>query len=112
MASDRDQLADLLDIHLGDPERDTVTREFMARETATLIIEMGWRPPAREITDPAELDALPVGTVGVAPSGVVWQRWRDRWTANGSTCTSAYLARHRGPLAIVHVPTEEPTDGQ
>lgn len=95
--SDRDALAVLL------RARGVIYPE----NAAAVAVDGGWRPPAHEISDPAELAALPVGTVGIAPTGMAWQRWRDRWTAKGSTCTSEFLAAHRGPLTIVYVPTEE-----
>lgn len=92
------------------PIRDAIAEASDLANVAVEAVEaLGWRPPAREIGDPDKLDALPVGTVGIGPSGVVWTRWRDRWTANGSTCTSAFLAKHRGPLTIVHVPVDEAT---
>ncbi len=77
MTSDRDQLAALLDILLGDPERDTATREFLARETATSIIEQGWRPPPRRIETPAELDSVAQGTVVISAQGTLAGRYDD-----------------------------------
>lgn len=46
----RDALALLLDQLLGDPETDTVTREFLARETATTITERYRVVPRSDIT--------------------------------------------------------------
>lgn len=87
----------------------------MANVAMETIEARGWRPPARVITDPAEADALPMGSVALVPTGVAhtdvmpWTRSRSGWWAGGSVCTSEYLIRWRGPLTLIHVPIEETT---
>lgn len=60
----RDPL-DLLTVTIVDAEREPGESGDGAtiREVAAAILSEGWRPPARVITDPAELDTLPVGSV-------------------------------------------------
>ena len=36
----------------------------------------------RTITDPSELDALPVGSVAVERDGTTWLRWPDEWVSS------------------------------
>ncbi|WP_327139384.1 hypothetical protein [Nocardia sp. NBC_01327] len=90
MASDRDTLADLID--------DDVTRQVEVHasyishleqhELADAVIAAGWRPAARVITDPAELDALPAKAAVITPQGWVfqaaaWPNWMPgsrRWS--------------------------------
>ncbi|TLF72895.1 hypothetical protein [Nocardia cyriacigeorgica] len=109
MASVRETLADKLS---------ECTYEGMSpRETADALVLAGWRPPAREITNPAELDTLPYGSVVMPrhcdpfkrktlPEGL---RWTGESFPDG--LTSAQLISHYTaigcPITVVHVPTEE-----
>ena len=65
----RDQLATLIDMHssyrLGEDSHDI----------ADAVLRAGWRPPVRIITDAADLDALPIGTVVMNDGGQIAQRY-------------------------------------
>lgn len=50
-----------------------------ASQYADAVMEAGWRPPARMITDPAGLDVLPAGAVVRDALGVVRHRLGDHW---------------------------------
>ncbi|TLF96789.1 hypothetical protein FEK35_27240 [Nocardia cyriacigeorgica] len=104
MASDRETLADLI---FWEFDRDKTEPD----DIAAAILAAGWRPPAREITDPADLDALPVGSIVLADG----QAWTLRWPGNGWTvcpsceinyCTEDLIA-YAESVTVVHVPTEE-----
>ncbi|MFR9773095.1 hypothetical protein [Nocardia sp. SC052] len=84
---------------------------------ADAVIELGWRPPARVITDPAELDTLPIGSV-VRGYGVAHQACPGYGRSNypalwlkptGRPQTSAeLLADCRGAgVTVLYVPTED-----
>ncbi|MFC4373307.1 hypothetical protein ACFO5K_04260 [Nocardia halotolerans] len=105
--SDRDTLAVLI------AENRTESSDDLAR----WLLAHGVRPPAREITDPAELDALPYGSVVLPkrcdpfkrktlPEGL---RWTGESFPDG--LTSEQLLRHYNALGctitILYVPTEE-----
>ncbi|MBF6213730.1 hypothetical protein IU487_22190 [Nocardia puris] len=72
---------------------------------AGAILRAGWRPPAREITDPAE---LPPGSV-VIRDGVAYQREGDHWSMRG-TKTRWDKPHGNGPIILLYVPTEEARD--
>ena len=79
----------------------------MAGELAEHLAKQfeGWRPPARVIEDPAELDALPAGSVVMDapyPDGDVYRRTSDgAWEEPGfdATCTSRSLSL---PVVVLH----------
>ncbi|MGW6121477.1 hypothetical protein ACWFRF_20715 [Nocardia sp. NPDC055165] len=106
MASDRDTLTDLIfwEFDRGNTE---------PYELAGALLAKGVRPPAQVITDPAQLDALPVDSIVVDHHGAGWQMtdrdydgtaiWEYRTTAR----TSAGLLAAGARVHLVHVPTEE-----
>lgn len=107
MASDRDTLVELIlpiDWSGGS-----------AGSIADAVIGVGWRPPVREITTAAELDELPVYTIGTVGEGVAAQRWPDGWNVNGQRADersgSDELIEECGPVTIVYVPMEEANRG-
>ncbi|MGI5223024.1 hypothetical protein [Nocardia sp. CA-290969] len=80
---------------------------------AVAILAAGWRPPTRVITDPAELDALPAGSVVMDspyPEGDVYRRTSDgAWEEPGfdATCTSRSLSL---PVVVLHTPQNGETE--
>lgn len=102
MASDRDTLDDLL---IG-ARIDALTTD----ETVDVILAAGWRPPARVITDPAEADALPIGTVVINDGGQVAQRYDGMggwWQVlDGDQWESASLIG-TGWIRVLDIPAEE-----
>lgn len=103
--SDRDQLAALIDEH-------SFQAPSYSEAAAAAVLAAGWHPPARVITDPAELDALPIHSVALTPSGYPWWltgRWPiPSWSLAGNHRTSAeLLADCRGEgVTVLHTPTE------
>lgn len=94
MASDRDTLTRVLEVSgIGYAD---------AACGADSAIAAGWRPPARVITDPAE---LPPGSV-VIRDGVAYQREGDHWSMRG-TKTRWDKPHGNGPIILLYVPTEE-----
>ncbi|MFC9966308.1 hypothetical protein ACFVH4_18930 [Nocardia ignorata] len=100
-------------------DRDTLTEALkrtrlpgVYQDLVAVVME-GWRPPAREITDPAALEALPVGSIVVdfyeagctriSPDPVFG------WVRAGSALASGrhYSAPHL-PVTVLYVPTEDP----
>ena len=67
---------------------------------ADAVIAGGWRPPARVLIDPAELDDLPDGSVIVDALDVARQLVDNTWQGT----TSGALAAQQVPLpaALVH----------
>lgn len=122
--SDREQLAHILykqGAYCGtcDYESRCMDCERVLDGYAAAILTAGFRPPAQVITDPVELDALPIHSVALAPSGYPW--WLTglwpipSWSLAGNHRTSAeLLADCRGEGVIVlHLPTETgDADGQ
>lgn len=109
----RDQLAETLDGLLGDRERDTTSREFLATEAADALLADGWRPPARVITDPADLDALPLGSVILAGTWAAQSTRVDDsghvvWCISGSGAQrwSAELLRLHRDVTVLWTPEE------
>lgn len=109
MASDHDTLADLIENALYGPE----TIEH-ATNAASLVIDAGWRPPAREITTAGGIEALPTNSIVVDRDGDPWRarslsgaerRWCGRIL--GSFYSSDDLVDEFGPVTVVHSPTEE-----
>ncbi len=112
MASDRDTLAAYL--------TSFVEREAWAdtAEEAAEYIEsaLRWRPPAREITTAAELDALPDDSIVVDHHNAGWQM-ADRdydgtaiWMYHTAARTSAELLGAGARVALVFVPIEAVSD--
>lgn len=67
--TDRDNLNELMAQHIDYWQHDHGA-------AVDAILTKGWRPPARKISDPAELDALPDGAVVMDQDGDAWQRDR------------------------------------
>ncbi|MBW0275024.1 hypothetical protein ATM97_27875 [Nocardia sp. MH4] len=112
MASDRDTLTEIID-----------AASFQAPSysacAADAVIAAGWRPPAREITDPAELDKLPgrsivVGTRGTH-GGMAYQLTSWDGFTNAPNWASAYdtedrsssrqVIKREGSVIVLYVPT-------
>ena len=90
-------------------DRDTLTEALkrtrlpgVYQDLVAVVME-GWRPPAREITDP---DELPPGSV-VIRDGVAYQREGDHWSMRG-TKTRWDKPHGNGPIILLYVPTEDP----
>lgn len=108
MASDRDTLAELLGFALAQFSQPIDIADFLL---ATRV-----RPPAQVITDPAELEKLPMHSIVVDHHGAGWQMtdrdydgtaiWEYRTTAR----SSAELLAEGARTTAVHIPTEESTD--
>ncbi|MFC4124901.1 hypothetical protein [Nocardia rhizosphaerae] len=102
--SDRDTLIELID--------DTRADGHSPSEAADYLLDAGWRPPAREVDDTWELDALPQGAVVASGDSDVFQRCVGGWFEPGrlEPLDSAELVGHlvgHGPVTVVYVPTEE-----
>lgn len=95
--------------------------------TADAILAAGFRPPARVITDPAELDALPRGSAVLTRNGRVWQKAvtaaTEWWPAlsNWERAATSGQLLGMGIVTVLHVPaddwlrfvpTEEARDGE
>jgi hypothetical protein len=67
---------------------------------ADAVIAGGWRPPARVLIDPADLDGLPAGSVIVDALDVARQLIDNSWQGT----TSGALAAQQVPLpaALIH----------
>lgn len=110
----RDQLADVLrdeGIYCGDCDygsRDCPECGRMLGGFADAILAAGFRPPARVITTVEERDALPPGSVVLSDSGYAWQRIEWWWQSTDEGVGGAPSL----PATILHVPTEEATDGE
>lgn len=121
MASDRDTLAEL--IHPHQPAAlgfwcscGEALGCHIDQHRAEVVLDAGWRPPAREITDPAELDTLPIMSIvrayGVAHQAVPSERAGAlEWLkpAGQRTYTSAeLLAACRGAgVTVLYEPVDE-----
>ncbi|MEU9515892.1 hypothetical protein [Micromonospora sp. NPDC048169] len=76
------------------------------------VITAGWRPPARVITDPTELDALGGGSIVVAGTkrdrnGRAWQcNSGRRWFRTGDPAghSSTELLTTYGSVTVLHTP--------
>lgn len=106
--SDRDTLADLID--------EAFNELVMSTDVAEWLIRRGVRPPARTVTNPAEMDTWPLGTVvrgyGVAHQNVPGHVAGDPplWIKpTGRLQTSAeLLADCRGAgVTVLYTPEEE-----
>ncbi|MFD3426093.1 hypothetical protein [Nocardia fluminea] len=84
----------------------------MANVAMETIEARGWRPPAREITTAAELDALPTGSIVADRESDPWKalaihgtrRWRGPFLGNYET---SRFVDEWGPVTVLYVPTEE-----
>lgn len=94
--------------------------DYTAGEVLRWFLAGGWRPPAREITTAADLDALPYGSIVLPQHCDPFKRKTLpeglRWTAEGfpDGLASEQLLRHYSalgcPIAVLHTPTEEAPD--
>ncbi|MFC4128888.1 hypothetical protein [Nocardia rhizosphaerae] len=102
--SDRDTLIELID--------DTRADGHSPSEAADYLLDAGWRPPAREITDPAELDALLVGSVvrdsadQVLRRAVVFVGQAPAWEVTGYEVPFS-VDEIRLPVTVLFDATEE-----
>ncbi|WP_029923899.1 hypothetical protein [Nocardia otitidiscaviarum] len=105
----RAQLNALLSEHINyrDHEHETAVDALLAA---------GVRPPVRVISDPAELDALPIESVVIDADGDAWQRYFTYWWLAGADTKrdSQGLVELCKRLTVVHIPptSKEATDGQ
>ncbi|WP_067505058.1 hypothetical protein [Nocardia puris] len=83
------------------------------REAAASILAAGWRPPARVIADPADLDALPLGSVILAGTWAAQSTRVDDsghvvWCISGSGAQrwSAELLRLHRVVTVLWTPEE------
>lgn len=83
-----------------------------AGSIADAVIGAGWRPSAREITDPDTPDTYPARTIGVDRDGEVWVSrftdWVVAFDQGGTGERLSDIVADFGPLTIVYVPTEDP----
>lgn len=113
--TDRDQLADLVSrTYNACIDRRPIRDPYAA--IADAVVNAGWRPPARVITDPADLDALPDLSIVVIPNGLAVQRWTGDGQAVwiGASDSLVQLSSHRlisiwREVSLLHVPTEAAT---
>ncbi|MBF6289291.1 hypothetical protein [Nocardia cyriacigeorgica] len=81
--------------------------QHAATADADAILAAGFRPPARVITDPAE---LPTGSI-VVRDGVAWQLEKGGWSMRGTR--ARWDEPHgTGPIILLYVPAEEARDGE
>lgn len=111
MASDHDTLAELIDQHPTIPSR-------YAPQIADRVIAAGWRPPAREITDPDKLDALPGRSIVVGRNDEAWQLtshevvphfaayWGSPYLFSDRLSSRQLLGKVHA-VTVLYVPTEE-----
>jgi hypothetical protein len=103
----REQLAEIVKNETG--------MAYTSKVAADRIISAGWRPPARVIADPADLDALPVGSVVYARSkaytaapdfddetAIVWLKPGAVWTVTSEEA----LEHARGSVTLLHTPED------
>ncbi|WP_280186255.1 MULTISPECIES: hypothetical protein [Nocardia] len=82
-------------------------------EIAGRVIAEGWRSPARELTDPADLDALPRGSAVLTRNGRVWQKAvtavTEWWPALGGWEKPAASEQllGMGIVTLLHTPAED-----
>lgn len=114
--SDRDRLADTLK-SIGDATSLSLHSSRWWGAMADKLIAEGVRMPARAITDPAELELLPAGTVVIETGGdfdpvcpAVWLRFHDgedglAWEEFGSPrqWDSSHISL---PVRVLHIPIE------
>ncbi|MEU3011087.1 hypothetical protein [Nocardia asteroides] len=117
MASDRETLAEIIDAA-------SFQAPSYSADAADAVIAAGWRPPAREITDPAELDKLPGRSIVVGHRGrhgTAYQltsydgfaqtpMWGSPYDFEGRS-TSRGVIEREGCVTVLHVPAEEESRG-
>ena len=93
------QLAELIDEH-------SFQAPSYSEEAAAAVLKAGWRPPARVIEDPAELDMLPVGSIVAVGEGVATTRFSDGWYVTGEfwdlRSESDELIERCGAVTVLH----------
>ncbi|BAD58841.1 hypothetical protein [Nocardia farcinica] len=105
-----DALLEALETVLEMPRDLKVPTDPLAAILRDVVVAAGWRPPARVITDLAELDTLPVGSVVMDspyPEGDVCRRTADGvWEHPGlpGCCTSRVLSL---PVVVLWTPPQE-----
>lgn len=98
--TDRGQLAAIMALHVQDPDD--------RRAAADALYALGWRPPARVITDPDDLDALPDGSV-VLRDHKAWERDIGVWWHGG--ITTGYARPYGfGAITVLHTPENGDTN--
>ena len=104
----RDQLADQLAelIAANPPEIDGQPRVLPGdvEKAAEVIVAAGWRPPARRITDPDDLDALPDLSV-ILHNEFAFQRFEGMWTCGPVEYRSDRFAGQT--VTVLYMPEEE-----
>lgn len=70
---------------------------------ADAAITAGWRPPCRVITDPAELDDLPDGSVILDALGVPRKLTDNLWVGTSSGALPAQQVPL--PATVLHIPS-------
>ncbi len=102
--SDRDTLAELIHAAICEDswEHECLAWDGKCIRAAEQQLAAGVRPPAREITDPAE---LPTGSI-VVRDGVAYQCEGEWWSMRG-TRTRWDKPHGTGPIILLYVPTEE-----
>ncbi|WP_280193261.1 hypothetical protein [Nocardia farcinica] len=106
--TDRAKLA----AYLGGFADNTVWADTGAEAVEHIETVLGWRPPARVITDPEELDGLPAGSVVLDAYGDVWALGSEgcKWYAANTDrqgYSSAEVFTPGKPMTVLHIPTEE-----
>lgn len=98
--------------------RANAMQEYRRGKLADVILAAGVRPPARVITDPAELEALPMDSIVVDHHDAGWQM-ADRdyddtavWEYRSAAKSSAELLAGGARVRLVHVPGEEDRRGE
>lgn len=113
MASDRDQLWQLMHEHVNYWDHDH-------NAAVDAVIATGWRPPARVIRDPAELDTLPGRSIVVGHRGkfgTAYQltsfdglagvpNWASPYDVEDRS-TSREVIEREGSVTVLYEPTEE-----
>ncbi|MGW5519059.1 hypothetical protein [Nocardia africana] len=89
--------------------------ERISNDLAALELEFaGWRPPARVIKDPAELDRLSSRSIVITPEGYIWRHDRPgsrfpwRLLDGGRNGTASNVLREgRQSVTVLHEPEAE-----
>lgn len=94
----REELAEIIKRETG--------MSYTSKTAADRIIAEGWRPPARVIEDPVELDMLPVGSIVAVGEGVATTRFSDGWYVTGEywdlRSESDELIERCGAVTVLH----------
>lgn len=116
--SDRDTLAGLIDSAPDEWAR--LEPEVLDALIADRIVSAGWRPPARVITDPAELDQLVfpaiIREIPADPTEFFPQIWemgfQTGWCRVGRQFFDLDDCTPRLPVLVLYTSTEETSDGE